>query len=369
MSLEVWKIVASFILAIIVVIMNKVWDPIAERVGYPLDVPRRVKKFIDAARMLREIQGDLFLLHPNPWSERCEGWLQRVCLKADKIEAGHNRCGLTCYFRKCYLAKEADHELEKAIDLVRTGKELLKEAQARPHAVRRVLPQHPQIQLWGMDSYKHKVCDFIQDDSSSSQSGLLGIWGMAGVGKTSLLEFVRDSHSPAVQVQAPFFDHVLFVRAGSEVSIGKAQRAIAASMGLPVMPDDDEISQESIIYNHLKDKSFLLLIDDLWAYHDLKHVGIPMPLGKVLCPSHGGGLVREYQRKVVFTTRSYDVCGPMACANNAIRLKCLSKDDAWKLFEDKVGKEIINDPQLQKLARKVRSTSANQQAQPCYLLE
>ena len=47
------------------------------------------------------------------------------------------------------------------------------------------------------------------------------------------------------------------------------------------------------------------------------------------------------------------MCGQMGCAENSIRLECLNQDDARKLFEDKVGKEIIKE--LGMLAREVQS--------------
>jgi len=334
MKLEFLKIVVPAILGVII---TKLWDPIAEYVGYPLDVPRRVENFQDAVQRLLSIQADLHRLDPRSSSEQGKGWVQSVqnlCLKAEKIKTGYAGCRWS-YFSYCYFGKQADKELKKATELIDTGKELLNEAQARPHPVRDVL-QH---QLWGMDSYKKKVRDFIQE--INTKSGLLGIWGMAGVGKTSLLKLFRDSSAEYAPLD---FDHVLFVRAGRGCTVGEAQKAIAASMRLPVVPD--ETSQEGIIYNHLKDKNFLLLIDDLWGYLDLKDVGIPMPLG--IAPVLP---LQEYRRKVVFTTMSKHVCGQMGCAENSIRLECLNQDDARKLFEDKVGKEIIKE--LGMLAREL----------------
>ncbi|CAL4945435.1 unnamed protein product [Urochloa decumbens] len=342
MQSAVWSIIASIFTSVLVLVISKWWDPIARYLGYPFDVRRRVNDLVDKVQRLHEIKHDLRRLDPYPSSERCKGWVddvQDLCHKAQAIKIGYDRCGLN-YFKRCSLGEKANMELKKAIDLVGRGNELVKEAKGRPHPVLDVLPQHRQDQLWGMDSYKEKVRHFIQDNST--KSGLLGIWGMGGVGKTSLLKLVRDSSAE----YAPCFDHVLFVQAGRGGGVGKMQKAVVAIMGLPVMPD--EISQEGIIYNHLKDKNFILLIDDLWGYLDLKDVGIPMPLGRVRVVP-----VQEYRRKVVFTTRSKHVCGQMGCPNNSIRLECLSQDDAWKLFEDKVGKEIIKNTQLGILAREI----------------
>ncbi|WVZ67316.1 hypothetical protein U9M48_016412 [Paspalum notatum var. saurae] len=347
--MDYWKII-GLLVTVLLLVATKWWDTISEHVGYPFNVRRIVRNLDDAVKRLSEIQHELHRHDPYPASERRKGWVQSkedLDIKVGKIKAGD---GLN-YFSKLYLAKE---ELKKAIDLVGTGKELLKEARERPSASRDAQPQHPHNQLTGMASYEHKVRNFI-DDKNHTQCPLLGIWGMGGVGKTCLLEFARNScapYGPPSDEARPGnqLDHILFVRVGRGGSVGKTQKAIAASMGLPVMPD--ETSQEAIIYNHLKDKSFLLLIDDLWEYLDLKAVGIPMPLGTVVVHLDGG-VAQQYQRKVVLTTRSEDVCGKMGCARNTIRLECLSKDDAWNLFVDKAGEDIIKDTRIYKLARKL----------------
>lgn len=186
---------------------------------------------------------------------------------------------------------------------------------------------HPQYQLRGtMDFYRTKVLDFIED--MGADSGLLGIWGMGGLGKSSLLKLISDSRSE--------YDNnaslkVLFVRADIGCTVGQVQEAIAVSMGLLVT--GDEASQAELIHDHLTDKNFLLLLDDLWGYLDLKAVGIPSPLGTVVVVSRQGQRsVPQKRRKVVLTTRRPDVCIQMGCHDKTIPMECLDEEDTWKLF-------------------------------------
>ena len=89
MKLEFLKIVVPAFLGVII---TKLWDPIAEYVGYPLDVPRRVENFQDAVQRLLSIQADLHRLDPRSSSEQGKGWVQSVqnlCLKAEKIKTGY----------------------------------------------------------------------------------------------------------------------------------------------------------------------------------------------------------------------------------------------------------------------------------------
>lgn len=64
------------------------------------------------------------------------------------------------------------------------------------------------------------------------------------------------------------------------------------------------------------------------------------------------------QRKVVLTSRSEAVCVSMARQGVTIRMGCLDQQDAFKLFEDKVGSATINaDTRIPELARQVMKYS------------
>ena len=90
----------------------------------------------------------------------------------------------------------------------------------------------------------------------------------------------------------------------------------------------------------LKTKKFVLLLDDIWEPLDLLRVEIP-PLGD------------GNQSKIVFTTRSADVCGGMA-AQKGIKVECLEEKEALSLFQAKVGEDTLNShPDIPKLAEMV----------------
>lgn len=57
--------------------------------------------------------------------------------------------------------------------------------------------------------------------------------------------------------------------------------------------------------------------------------------------------------KIVFTTRSEDVCGRME-AHKKFKVPCLAWDKTWNLFQEKVGKEtLFIHPDIPKLAQVV----------------
>ncbi|KAJ4721580.1 Disease resistance protein family [Melia azedarach] len=94
------------------------------------------------------------------------------------------------------------------------------------------------------------------------------------------------------------------------------------------------------IFKTLNRKKFVLLLDDIWERVDLITVGLPPP-------------TPENVSKVVFSTREVEVCGSME-AQKSFKVECLRYEDAWRLFEEKVGKETLDSyPNIPELAETV----------------
>jgi disease resistance protein RPS2 len=105
----------------------------------------------------------------------------------------------------------------------------------------------------------------------------------------------------------------------------------------------DVKSRANIILDFLKTRNFLILLDDVWNRIDLEAVGIPYPLGSGA----------QQRRKVVLTTRSKTVCGQMD-VRKEINVACLPDDEAWQLFQDKVGQETLSSsPRIEALAKEL----------------
>ncbi|KAJ4807456.1 Disease resistance protein RPS5 [Rhynchospora pubera] len=174
---------------------------------------------------------------------------------------------------------------------------------------------------------------YIKDDVNSN---IIGIWGMGGVGKTHLLKLINNDLS-----RDHAFDVVVFVTCSKECSEEKVQNEIIGKLGLA---KNDSIEQkQNTIFNFLRERSFVLLLDDLWSRVDLNTIGIPDMVTTV----------GTSKRKVVLTTRSAEVCGQME-VKKKIKVDVLKWDDAWSLFKDKVTEETINSyPLIQKYAMDV----------------
>ncbi|KAF2318803.1 hypothetical protein GH714_010830 [Hevea brasiliensis] len=98
---------------------------------------------------------------------------------------------------------------------------------------------------------------------------------------------------------------------------------------------DDKHIRAASLFEVLKDKNFVLILDDMWNYVPLEMVGIPDNMKRC---------------KLVLTTRSLNVCRKMDCQKN-IKVKPLLVDASWELFLQELGHQIM--PSLEKIAESI----------------
>ncbi|KAF3620128.1 putative disease resistance protein-like, partial [Capsicum annuum] len=171
---------------------------------------------------------------------------------------------------------------------------------------------------------------------------IIGVWGTGGVGKTTLVKNLNNELLKNVSSSKLSFGVVVWVTVPKPpINIRKIQAQIASRLNLQV---DNEASVESIarkIYQRLKEeKSFLLILDDVWKGINLDDVGVPQP-------------VVPARSKVIITTRSLEVCRQMR-ANVEMKVTTLNEDESWELFVKNAG-DCANLEHIQPLARDIAS--------------
>lgn len=309
-------------------VLNKLLGPIFEHFLLPIGVKQRVEDLLHAAKRLDDIIHDLNQFNPLPSTQQFKG------TSAKKIETKYNGCFCLSLWTVCSLGREVDSLLKKCIDLADRGQKFLEEVKSRPQ-VCNVRTEDPKS-LLGMGSHEEKLQEFIVGDNTPCP--FLGICGMGGTGKTALLSYLHKKY--AVNKK---FDHVIFVHAGRDVSPTKMQDAIFVSIGLPL--DSDKVTQSGTLYNHLKNRNFLLLIDEVWSpctSQMLIDIGVPVPLKPT-----------KPQQRIVFTTRDLGTSAEMGCMS-PIHLECLSKVDAWNVFTEKLGQDLSEGTSEYEVAEKVK---------------
>ncbi|XP_048597763.1 disease resistance protein RPS5 [Brassica napus] len=188
--------------------------------------------------------------------------------------------------------------------------------------------------IFGQETMLERAWKHLMDD----ETAIMGLYGMGGVGKTTLLTQINNKFREAVDG----FQIVIWVVVSSDLRVEKIQDDIAKKLGLRGEEWDmkEEIDKVTDIHAKLKNKKFVLLLDDIWTKIDLTEIGVPFP-------------TKENGCKVVFTTRSKEVCGRMG-VDDPMEVQCLTDNEAWDLFKRKVGPLTLKSyPSIPEQARKV----------------
>ncbi|KAJ4891396.1 Disease resistance protein (NBS-LRR class) family [Raphanus sativus] len=191
----------------------------------------------------------------------------------------------------------------------------------------------------GMKAMTEKVRSRLMEDGV----GTLGLYGMGGVGKTTLLSQINNTFVNT----GNDFDVVIWVVVSKDQKIESVQETISRRLGL-FSEEWKHIKEEekaSEIKKMLKGKRYMLLLDDIWSKVDIQRIGFPTPTRMNRC-------------KVVFTTRSKEVCSEMR-VDVEMEVKCLASDEAWELFRMRVGDLTLESHQnIPQVARMI--------AEKCY---
>ncbi|KAB2043769.1 hypothetical protein ES319_D01G041900v1 [Gossypium barbadense] len=147
----------------------------------------------------------------------------------------------------------------------------------------------------------------------------IGVWGMGGVGKTTLVKKVGG--------EAKGFHRVIMVTVSETPFLNKKlQNKIADDIDLK-FEKNTEGGKATKLWSRLSNGKFLVIFDDLWNGwdddEDLRKIGIPLIKDKKGC-------------KIILTTRNYNVCQHMEC-EETVQVKVLEDDEAWALFEMNAG--------------------------------
>ncbi|XP_071741208.1 probable disease resistance protein At4g27220 [Rutidosis leptorrhynchoides] len=151
----------------------------------------------------------------------------------------------------------------------------------------------------------------IEDESVQ----IIGIYGVGGVGKTTLAKEV------AARVKN-LFAAVAFTTISQTLDADKIKK-------------DTENETKRI----MKGEKVLIILDDVWEKLDLEELSIPFGKKRMNC-------------KILLTSRNEDVCDRMN-AQSKICVNSLPLKEAWILFKHVVGDKVETDINLKSIAMEV----------------
>ncbi|TYG71539.1 hypothetical protein ES288_D05G405000v1 [Gossypium darwinii] len=177
----------------------------------------------------------------------------------------------------------------------------------------------------------YQIIEALKDENIN----MIGLWGMGGVGKTTL---AREVGSQAQKLN--LFDKVVLTVVSQKPNFERIQDQIAQYIGFDMKNEQGRRSEQELWLRLKNEPRILIILDDIWESINLKEkIGIP------IADDHKGC-------KVLLTTRRQQVCQAMDCRNVA-QLGCLNDDEAWTLFEKKAGLDDFSDDSIKILANQI----------------
>ncbi|GMY32313.1 probable disease resistance protein At4g27220 [Fagus crenata] len=263
----------------------------------------------------------------------CTTWLddvQKMKKKLEELNRNPNTCfcGLCPFHSLLMLGKTVVKNTEEVIALKNRQQNLTIWMKRAPTPPIPVILKHPKKidDVPSLNEHVETLLKWLKDDKCKR----IGIWGLPGVGKTTIMENLNDKVG-----KTQLFDFVFFI----DVSIAKSMRKLQEQLGERLQLEFQRIRQSDqradMISKELVNKKYLLLLDGVFLENNLKDLN---DVGIHENHEHG---------KVVFATRYRDVC---RSADEEIKITRLSENDGQNLFRKIVG-DIIDQPDIKPIVK------------------
>ncbi|XP_029148950.1 putative disease resistance RPP13-like protein 1 [Arachis hypogaea] len=194
----------------------------------------------------------------------------------------------------------------------------------------------------GRDQEREGMVKLLLDDSNDGELSVIPIWGMGGIGKTTLAQLVFNDE----RVQQRF-NVKTWVCVGEEFDVLKVTKTVVEKATSRPCNLNDLDSVQLWLKNELAGKSFLVVLDDMWSNNY-------MAWKKLLTPFQCGTEAGKHGGKILVTTR-YEKIANMVKSHDhqAHNLSVLNDEDCWSLLAnltllskdclgfENVGREIV----------------------------
>ncbi|KAH7662135.1 P-loop containing nucleoside triphosphate hydrolase protein [Dioscorea alata] len=268
-----------------------------------------------------------------------QNWLGKVDTEKVALEEIKHKARTTVTSNNCFLHIKLHYKLgQKAAHHMKTITELKEGGKFDSVAHKGPPPCATDLLLFNEDYMifdSRKSCEKELLEALKVEAvHLIGLWGMAGGGKTTLVKEVTKQAK-----KQKLFDEVVMVTVSQNTDLKRIQKEIAAILGLKLEEDNERVVAVNLAKRLTTTQNkVLVILDDLWETLDLSDVGIQLPRMGTNC-------------KVVITTRNKDVCERMRC-REMVELKTLSDEESWSLFKTRAG-HAVESTVIRKLAQKV----------------
>ncbi|GLU15381.1 hypothetical protein SLE2022_318780 [Rubroshorea leprosula] len=258
--------------------------------------------------------------------EEVLGWIQHVQTINEDVQTILEKAQSVKWCRKACLGKHVRRKIDvvKAIHEQGSIFEALVIAKAPAQGI--IIPTE---NLEGAKSVKEKLWGYLMGD----EVGMIGLCGIGGVGKTTIMKHVNND-----LLKGNRFQKVIWVTVSYPLNVFALQKNIAVAMGETLRKDEEEMRRAAKLTDIMRKGSFVLILDDVWEKFSLKDVGIREPTEQNGC-------------KVVITSRSIEVCNYLGC--KIVKVQPLSPQESLNLFLNKVGGDVLEVPGLEEILKSI----------------
>ncbi|RWR97986.1 disease resistance-like protein [Cinnamomum micranthum f. kanehirae] len=263
-----------------------------------------------------------------------ELWLKNVQNTKDKvhdIKQKLREVSWTHIQLRMHLAKEVEEKIKEAVELKENGR--FREGLVVDLLVGSI-ETFPLIKIVG-ETTALKNLQKIEECLMDDEVGKIGVYGMGGVGKTTIMTHIHNKF-----MKARTFNSVIWVTVSKESDLKELQDRLSKALSVDLFNYKDALCKSAKLFEAFNRRGkFLLILDDMWSMFPLTKVGVPEPNQENKC-------------KIVWTTRSKKVCQRM-CSQRTIKVDALTKDESWTLFKEKLGTDFVLSPEIKPIAKAV----------------
>ncbi|GAY62537.1 hypothetical protein CUMW_218590 [Citrus unshiu] len=271
-------------------------------------------------------QGDEIYKDVADWLNSVKEFTQGA---AKSITDDEDRAKKFCFKGLCpnlisryQLSKQAAKAAEAAASLV--GKGNFSNVSHRPTPK---LVEHMQVKDFEAFDSRMKVFQDVVEALKDDKLKIIGVYGMGGVGKTTLVKQVAKQ-----VMEDKLFDKVAMAEVTENPDHQKIQDKLASDLGIKFELNESIFDRANGLCGVLKNKErHLIILDNIWRELEFDKVGIP-----------SGDVEKERmddQRRctIILTSRRQDLLHNLMNSQKEIQIDVLSKEEALQLFKKIVG--------------------------------
>ncbi|CAO1944797.1 unnamed protein product [Urochloa humidicola] len=330
----------EFLASFIDTVFRPLKDYFARTVGYVMSSGDYMDALLDEMSELKSKRDDVQRMVDAAERQGMEAtsqvtwWLERVSIlegRADAIVVDFQERAELSPDQKpgvkatYLLSKMADEARLEAVDL----KEKAAFHKVADELVQLRFEEMPSAPVLGRDALLQELDACVRD----GDVGIVGIYGMAGVGKTALLNKFNNEFL----INSPDIHVAIYIEVGKDYNLDYIQKIVGDRLGVS-WENRTPKERAGVLYRVLSKMNFVLLLDDVWEPLNFRMLGIPVP-------KHNS------RSKIVLTTRIEDVCDRMD-VRRKLKMECLPWEPAWELFREKVGDHLMSaSPEIRQQAQ------------------